>query len=50
MNMIIIHTHPLYLYFISVLYSYCGFSDYFHYISIQQCFPIFHRKHHVVVY
>jgi hypothetical protein len=32
------------------LYPYRGPSDDFHHIFIQQRFPIFHRKHYVVVY
>jgi len=48
-DMIIIHAHPLYFYFVSFLDFYGGLSDYFHHIPIQQGFTIFHRKYDVIV-
>jgi hypothetical protein len=50
MDMIIIHTHPLHLNFVSLLYPCCRFPDYFNHITIQQSFPIFHRKYYVIMY
>ena len=49
-DMIVIHAHPLYFYFISFLDSYSYLSNYFHNIPIQQGLTIFHWKHDVIVY